>query len=122
MTNWIIKLLINALAVMITAWLLPGVWIDGYFTAIVVAIVLSLLNTFIKPILIVLTIPVTILSFGLFLIVINVLLILWADSIVDGFRVNGFFSALLFSIVLFFINSFLNKQGEKGNQQQKGMH
>jgi putative membrane protein len=101
----LIQLIVAALAVVITAFLLPGVAVDGYLTAIVVAALLALLNLTIKPILILLTIPITILTLGLFLLVINALLILLAAEIVPGFAVAGFWWALLFSFILSLINS-----------------
>lgn len=103
----IINLLINGLAVLISAYLLPGVKIDGYFTAIVVAVVLGLVNTILKPILILFTLPITILTLGLFTFVINALMILLVSSLVPGFSVKGFGWALIFSLVLSLVNSFL---------------
>jgi len=102
----IIRLLVNGLAVLITSYILPGVHVGNMITAIIVAAVLALLNFFIKPLLVILTIPVTIVTFGLFLLVINALIILLTAHIVPGFKVDGFWWALLFSIVLSIINSF----------------
>lgn len=112
--NFITKLLISTLAVFITAYLLPGVHLynNDVFTAIVVAAVLAFLNAIIKPIMVILTIPVTIVSFGLFLLVINAFIILLTDKLIDGFSVDGFWWALLFSIVLSFINSVLESFGK----------
>ncbi len=98
--EFLIRLLLNTVAVIISAYLIPGVRVDGILTAVIVALVLGLLNTFIKPILVILTIPVTILTLGLFLLVINVILIYIADYFISGFYVSGFVAALLFSIVL----------------------
>src|SRR5215207_2507143 len=98
--GFIIKVLITAVAVYAAAYLLPGVTISDAKTAIIVALVLALLNTFIKPILVLLTIPITILTMGLFLLVINILIIKWTDSLVGGFTVDGWFSALLFSLIV----------------------
>jgi putative membrane protein len=100
-----LKILVNALAVIITAYLLPGVHIDGMMTALIVAIVLALLNTFLKPLLILLTLPITILTLGIFLLVINAIIILLVSHFVSGFVVNGFWWALLFSVVLSIINA-----------------
>ncbi|MAB49442.1 MAG: hypothetical protein CMC05_12505 [Flavobacteriaceae bacterium] len=105
--NLFIRLLINALAVFILAHLLGGVKVDGYLGAIIVAFVLAILNLFVKPILIIFTLPVTILTLGLFLLVINALIILLADKLIDGFGVNGFWTALIFSILLSILQSFL---------------
>lgn len=106
--NLIIRLIISTLAVLITAYLLPGVYVDSFSTAFIVAIVLGCLNVFVKPLLILFALPAVIFTFGLFLIVINTLIILLADALIDGFRVNGFGWALLFSIVLSIVTSILN--------------
>jgi putative membrane protein len=107
--KFLIQLVISTLAVLISSYLLPGVSIDGnnFLTALVVAAVLSFLNAVVKPIMIILTIPVTIFSFGLFLLVINALMILLAAKIVDGFHVRGFWWALLFSLILSLVTSIL---------------
>lgn len=104
----LIRLMVSTLAVFATALILPGVHIDVFTTAIVVAIVLGLLNALLKPVLIILTIPITIFTLGLFLLVINAAIVLLASDLVGGFRVDGFFSALLFSLVLSLITSALN--------------
>jgi putative membrane protein len=103
--NWIIRFLLNGLAVLLTAYLLPGVSVDGYGTALIVALVLSIANIIVKPILILFTIPITIMTLGLFLLVINAIIIMLADYLVDGFFVNGFWWALLFSLILSIFNS-----------------
>lgn len=101
------KLLLNTLAVLVAAYVVPGVQISGFFAALVVAIVLSLLNTFVKPILVLLTLPITILTLGLFVLVINTLIVFFASSLVPGFAVSSFLSALLFSLVLSLVSSVL---------------
>ncbi len=106
--NLLIRLLINALAVFIIAHLLGGVEVNGYVGAIIVALVLAILNLFVKPILIIFTLPVTILTLGLFLLVINAMIILLADKLIDGFGVNGFWTALIFSILLSILQSILH--------------
>lgn len=98
--NLIIRLLVTAGIVMLLAHFLPGVAVSGFLAALIVAVVLALLNAIVKPILIILTIPITILTLGLFLFVINACIILLADQLLDGFAVNGFWTALLFSILL----------------------
>ena len=85
---------------LITGYILPGVHVRDFITAVVVAFVLGLLNMLLKPILILLTIPITILTLGLFLLVINGFIILIATHIVKGFVVDGFWWAVLFSIIL----------------------
>lgn len=105
----LIKLFVNWLAVLVTAYLLPGVQVEGYFVAFVVAIVLGLLNTFVKPILHFLTFPITLVTLGLFSLVVNAMVIILASLIVTGFSVNGFWWAFLFSVVLSLVSWFLNK-------------
>lgn len=102
------NILASAAAALIAAYILPGVSISDVKTALLVALVLALLNTFVKPILVVLTIPVTVVTLGLFLLVINILIIKWTASIVDGFDVDGWFAALLFSLVVSLVNSVFN--------------
>lgn len=116
--NWILRILLNGLAVVLTAYLLPGVDVTDYWTAIIVALVLAIANVIVKPVLIVLTIPITILTLGLFLLVINALIILIADYFVDGFTVDGFWWALLFSLILSLFNSmFGDLTKEKRNKK-----
>lgn len=103
--NLLIRLLINALIIMGLAWALPGIHVTSFFTAIVVALILGLLNIFLKPILVILTIPVTIVTLGLFLFVVNAFIILATGWLVKGFTVDGFWWALLFSILMTFLNS-----------------
>ena len=116
--NLIIRLIISTLAVLITSYLLPGVHVDSFMTAVTVAIVLGCLNILIKPLLILLSLPAVILSVGLFLIVINTFIILLTDSLVDGFYVNGFWWALIFSIVLSMVTSILNLIKKTDEQAQ----
>ncbi|WP_417212625.1 phage holin family protein [Bizionia sp.] len=101
----IIRILITAVAVVLLAKLLPGIAVESYTTAIIVAIVLGLLNLIVRPILIFLTLPATIFTLGLFLFVINALMILLADSLINGFTVSSFWTALLFSILLTILQS-----------------
>lgn len=111
--NYIFKILLTALAVLVIAYLLPGVNVDDYGTAIWVAFIVGILFSIVKPILVILTLPVTILTLGLFLFVINAAMILLANSWIDGFSVSGFWTALLFSILLSFFESVLHKLIEK---------
>lgn len=105
--NLIVRVLLTAIAVVLLAKLLPGVAVEGFTSAIVVAIVIGLLNVFIKPILVILTLPITVVTLGLFLLVINAGIILLADNFIDGFTVTGFWVALLFSLLLSFLQSIL---------------
>jgi len=103
----ILKMLLTAVAVIVLAQLLPGVHVDSYTTAIIVAIVLGLLRIFVKPLFIFFTLPLTIVTLGLFLFVINAVIIILAGKLVDGFIVDGFWYALLFSLLLSFFQSIL---------------
>lgn len=103
--NWVV----SALAILVTAYVLPGVQVSSFTSALVAAVVLGVVNAFIKPILIVLTLPITILTLGLFTLVLNALLILLTAKLVPGFGVDGFLWAFLFSIILSLVNSFLHK-------------
>ncbi|SEE12504.1 phage holin family protein [Polaribacter dokdonensis] len=105
--NTFLKILLTALAVILLSNILPGVAISGYLSAIIVAVVIALLNMFVRPLLVFFTLPATLVTFGLFLFVINAIIILLADKLVDGFSVSGFFAALFFSILLSIFRSFL---------------
>ena len=100
----LIHFVVSALAILITAYVLPGVHVDGIIAALVLAVVLGAINIFIRPILILLTLPLTIITMGLFVLVINGLLVMLASYIVPGFTIDGFWSALLFGIVLAIFN------------------
>lgn len=115
--NLLVKIIISSLAVFLTAYLIPGISVDSYITAIWVAIVLALLNGFLKPLLIIFTIPVTIVTLGLFLLVINAAIIMLAGNFVDGFYVDGFWWALLFSLVLSVITSLMESLGGKSEKR-----
>lgn len=103
----IINLLISSLAVFISGYVLPGIQVENFVTAIVVAIVLGIVNILIKPLFVILTLPITILSFGIFAIFINAIMILIVSSIVPGFKVDGLLWAFIFGIVLSIVSSFL---------------
>ena len=104
----LLHIFINTLAVLTGAYVLKGVKVDGFAAAVVVAIVLGLLNTFLKPILIFLTFPITLITLGLFLLVINAGMILLAAKLVSGFQVENFWWALAYSLVVSLVSSFLN--------------
>lgn len=103
--NGIIRFLLTGLAVLLTAYLLPGVHVENYGYALLVAVVLAIANAIVKPILIIFTIPLTVLTLGLFLLVINAIIILIVDYFVPGFSVDGFWWALAFSLILSVFNS-----------------
>ncbi len=105
--KFILRLLLSALAVVLLANILPGIHVATFGIAVLVALVLSLLNFLVKPLLVILTLPVTLVTFGLFLLVINALIILMAGGLVSGFTVDGFWWALLFSLLLSLVQSIL---------------
>jgi putative membrane protein len=111
--NSLIKILVIAALSFILANVLGGVHVDSFWTAIIFALVLAILNVFAKPVFIILTLPVTLVTLGLFLFVINALMVLLASKIVDGFIIDNFWWALLFSLILSFIMSFIDKKAEK---------
>lgn len=104
----IIHWIISALAILITAYILPGVHVDGFVAALILAVVLGAINMFLRPILVILTLPITVLTLGLFVLVINALLVLLASYIVPGFTVASFWWALLFGIVLAIVGAVLH--------------
>jgi putative membrane protein len=105
----ILRLLVTAALVLLIANILSGVHVRSFGTAVIVAVVLGLLNLFIKPILVVLTLPVTVITLGLFLLVINAIIILLCTNIVGGFAVDSFWTALIFSIILSILQSITYK-------------
>ncbi|HEX8966152.1 MAG TPA: phage holin family protein [Patescibacteria group bacterium] len=104
----IINLLLSTVAVIISAYVLPGVKVDSFLTAVVVAVVLGIINAVIKPILIVVTLPINIITLGLFTFIINGIIILLVSAFVPGFKVQGFLWAILFSIVLSIVSWFIS--------------
>jgi putative membrane protein len=105
----LIRILITSGLVLLIANFMPGVQVANFTTALIVAVVLGLLNIFIKPILVILTLPFTIFTLGLFLLVINAIIILLCDNIVGGFGVDSFWIALFFSLVLSILQSIMYK-------------
>jgi len=121
MQQFITKTLVTAAASLVASWMLSGVHIDTTLTAIMVAIVLGLLNTFVKPILIVLTIPITVFTLGLFLLFINILIIKWVATLVPGFTVDNWWAALWFSIIVSIFSTIiqsLTKNPQENNRPE----
>lgn len=111
--NFIIRLLVTAAVAYGLAYLLKGIHIDSYWTALVFALVLAIVNLIVRPLLIILTIPLTIITLGLFLFVINALMVLLASKVVDGITIDGFWWALLFGLLLSIVSSlFLSSKSE----------
>jgi putative membrane protein len=111
MVRMLIGWLLNALALLAVAYLLPSIKVDSFVTALIAALVLGLVNTLLRPILVILTLPVTLLTLGLFLLVINGLLFWAVGSFLDGFSVGGFWSgvlgAILYSVISWLLASLL---------------
>jgi putative membrane protein len=119
MTRWLIKVMVCAVNAFILAYILPGIEIKDMLTALLVAVVLSLLDAVVKPLLVLFTLPATILTLGLFLFVINACIILIDDHFVHGFKVQSFWHALLFSVLLSFFNSFVHKKAWPEEKKNK---
>jgi len=103
--NWIV----SALVILAIAYILPGVGVSSFWVALVVALVLGLINAFIRPIVLLLTLPINLLTLGLFTLVIDTVLILLAAWIVTGFDIGSFWWAFIFSIALWVVNMFIKK-------------
>lgn len=110
----LIRILLSTVAVLVTAMLLPGVHAPDLTTALLVAVVLGFLNAVVKPLLMLLTLPVTVLTLGLFVLVINAAMVMLAARIVPGFTVNGFWWALIFSVVMWAVQSLLFRLDRRG--------
>jgi len=115
MKGIVIRWLILTAAIMFTSYVIDGIQVKGFFTALFAAAILGILNAFFRPILIILTLPINILSLGLFTFIINAMLLKMASGVISGFQVYGFWSAvfgsLLISVVSWALSSFINKQG-----------
>ena len=108
--NFIMRIIVTSIIAFGLSYILSGVHIANFWSAIVVAIVLAILNAIVKPILILLTLPITIFTLGLFLFVINAVMVLIASKFVHGFHVDGFWWALLFSLLLSILTSLLHRE------------
>ncbi|USN54058.1 MAG: phage holin family protein [Candidatus Nomurabacteria bacterium] len=115
----IFRWILNALALLLVAYLLPGFAVDSFYAALITALILGILNAVIRPLLIILTLPVTILTLGLFTFVINALLIWFVASFVQGFQVDGFGPAFLAGLLLWIISWFTNGLTKKRNTKPK---
>ena len=107
--NYLIRLIITAIIVMLISKFLNGVRVDDIYTSVLVAFLLSFFNTFLRPILVLFTFPVTLLTLGLFLVVINAIIVLICDKLLDNFFINSFLTAIIFSILLSISQSIIYK-------------
>ncbi|MBE0574056.1 phage holin family protein [Candidatus Dojkabacteria bacterium] len=103
----LINLVVSTIAVLISAYIIPDVQVEGFFVAVVVAVVLAIVNALVKPVVEFLTLPVNILTLGLFSFVVTALMVMLTAAIVPGFQVGGFLAALLFGVVLSLVNGVL---------------
>ena len=104
----LISLLLNTLALIITAYIVPGIHVDAFTSALLAAIVLGIINTFIKPVLLLLTLPLTFLTLGLFVFVVNAIVLRLTTVFVSGFTVDGWLPAILGAIVLSIASTVLS--------------
>jgi len=116
--NFLLRIVIIALVAFGLAYVLSGVYVDTFWTALVFALVLAVLNVLVKPILIILTLPLTIITLGLFLFVVNTLVVLLASRFVDGFQIANFWWGLLFALLLSFITSVVFKEMDKEKKKK----
>ena len=114
----LVRWLVLTAAIMIASYLINGIQINGFFSAFFAAAILGILNIFFRPILFIFTLPINLLTFGLFTFIINALLLKMASGVIEGFQVHGFwsavFGALVISVVNWLLNSFINEQGRVG--------
>ena len=117
--GFIIRWVVNALALLVAAWILKGIVVSSYLSLFVAAFVIGLLNAFLRPVVLLLTLPLNILTLGLFTLVVNGIMILLAGDVVRGFEVHGFFSAvfaaLIMGLVSFILNLFISDSGRIEN-------
>lgn len=116
--GFLARVIVMTLATILASYILPGVHVESVWTAVITAIVISLLNNFIRPILIVLTLPFTIMSMGVFLLIINAIIIILASGLVAKFHVDSFWNALLFSLLLTIFNYLLELPNKIMTKQQ----
>jgi putative membrane protein len=115
--NFLLRIFVTALVAFALANFLKGIHVNEFSTALIFALVLAVLNVLIKPVLIILTLPLTIITLGLFLLVVNTLVVLLASRLVDGFRIDSFWWGLLFALLLSFVNAVLFKEIDKEKER-----
>jgi len=115
MNGIVVRWLISSFAILITSYVLEGIRVDGFFSAFCAAAILGILNAVLRPVLLILTLPINILSLGLFTFVINAILLMMASGVISGFDVRGFWSAVMGSMVIslvsWFLTSFISERG-----------
>jgi len=108
--NFLLRIVITAVVAFALSYILPGIHIDSFWTALKVALVLAVLNFLLKPILVILTLPITLVTFGLFLFIINAIMVWFVGHLVSGFYIHSFLWALLFSLLLSLLTSMLYRE------------
>lgn len=115
MNGLLFRWLISAVSLLIISYIVPGIEVQGFFYALIAAVFLGVLNAIVRPVLIILTLPLTILTLGLFLFVVNGIMLMLVSLVIKGFHVNGFWpavlGALLLSVINWFSNSYINSKG-----------
>lgn len=111
--RFLLRLIFSSIFIMILAHQFPGIYVRDLYTSLIVALVLSFLNAIVKPVLVILTLPITIFTLGLFLLVINAAIVLFCTELVDGFHVSGWLTAFWFSLALSFFQYLIEKLTEK---------
>lgn len=115
MNGLLFRWLISAVSLLIVSYIVPGIEVQGFFYALIAAVFLGVLNAIVRPVLIILTLPLTILTLGLFLFVVNGIMLMLVSLVIKGFHVNGFWpavlGALLLSVINWFSNSYINSKG-----------
>ncbi|MCM1339955.1 MAG: phage holin family protein [Muribaculaceae bacterium] len=113
MLNLLLKWVAYALGIVFVAWVVPGITVENFLAAMFVCVIIALINTFVKPLLQVISFPITVLTLGLFALVLNALLLMLAGYLAPGFQVDGFMSALIGSIILSLLSVLINRIGNK---------
>ena len=115
--NFLLRIIISALVAFGLARVLKGIEVDSFWTALIFALILAVLNVLVKPVLIILTLPLTIVTLGLFLFVVNTLVVLLASRLIDGFRIANFGWGLLFALLLSLVTSVISKELDKDKRK-----
>jgi putative membrane protein len=114
MSGILTRIIVTAFALIVVAEVVPGIEIDSVYRALMAAVVLGVVNVLVRPILVILTLPITLLTLGLFIFIINAGLFLWVASFLDGFKVDGFLPALIGSLIVSAISTVVNRAVHKG--------
>ena len=117
--NFLIKLILTSASVLLADYLLPGIHVSDYVTAFLVACMLTILNATVRPILVILTIPITFITLGLFLLVINAFLVMITSAVIDDFQTDNFWWALAFSVIISIFNSIFEKKDKEGKSDHR---